>query len=270
MTATPIPRTLALTVYGDLDVSVLDESPPGRGRLTTAVRGKVDTSQLCAFLEQQLANGRQAYIVYPLVEESDTLTARAATAEHGAWQERFPHVPVGLVHGRLKPEQKDAVMDSFRAGETRILVSTTVIEVGIDVPNASVMLVFDADRFGLAQLHQLRGRIGRGPHQSFCILLCPGASTDAIDRLRILERTRDGFEIAEADLRLRGPGELLGSRQSGLPGLRLGDLIADAPIVHHARTLALDLLARDPDLSLPAHQRFRSLLVDPDTPGAIQ
>jgi ATP-dependent DNA helicase RecG len=257
MTATPIPRTLALTVYGDLDVSVLDELPAGRGKITTAVRQGVDLVQVTAFLRQQLDKGRQAYVVYPLVEESDLLAVKAATTEHQAWQQRLPGIEVAVLHGRLKPEAKDAVMADFRSGRTRVLVSTTVVEVGVDVPNASVMLVFNAERFGLAQLHQLRGRVGRGAHHSYCILICSDQAADGLARLQVLERTRDGFAIAEADLELRGPGELLGEKQSGLPGLRLGNLAADAPLVHLARSLAESVLRDDPALAHPAHQALR-------------
>ncbi len=264
MTATPIPRTLALTVYGDLDVSVLDELPAGRGKLITAVRAGVDLRQVIAFTQQQLAKGRQAYIVYPLVEESDKLAVKAATTEHQHWQERLPGVTVGLMHGRLKPEEKDAVMAAYRAGTTQVLVSTTVIEVGVDVANANLMLVFNAERFGLAQLHQLRGRVGRGAHTSYCVLICSDHAADAVERLKILEHTRDGFAIAEADLQQRGPGELLGSRQSGVPGLRLGDLAADAPLVHEARALAAATLEMDASLQLPAHRHLRALLQAPE------
>ncbi len=268
MTATPIPRTLALTLYGDLDVSVLDESPAGRGKITTAVRGAVDLGQVTSFLRQQLEKGRQAYVVYPLVEESDKLAVKAATVEFENWRQRLPDVPVSLLHGRLKPEEKDAVMADFRAGRTKVLVSTTVIEVGVDVPNANLMLVFNAERFGLAQLHQLRGRVGRGAHTSYCVLICAEGNADALDRLQILEKTRDGFEIAEADLRQRGPGELLGQRQSGLPDLRLGDLAADTPLIHQARELAAAILAADPELKTLANRPLRRLLVTPDDSAA--
>ena len=264
MTATPIPRTLALTLYGDLDVSVLDELPAGRGKITTAVRQGVDLNQVTAFVRQQLDKGRQAYVVYPLVDESETLAVKSATAEHKAWQGRLPGVEVGLLHGRLKPEAKEAVMTAFRSGQIRVLISTTVIEVGVDVPNATLMLVFNAERFGLAQLHQLRGRVGRGAHHSYCVLVCSDGATDGMTRLQVLERTRDGFEIAEADLRLRGPGELLGEKQSGLQGLRLGDLVADAPLIIEARALAEAVLQDDPDLTMARHQPLRALLHQPE------
>lgn len=257
MTATPIPRTLALTVYGDLDISVLDQAPAGRGRITTAVRQRVDLTQVTGFLRRQLDLGRQAYIVYPVVEESDTRAVKAATTEHQAWQQRLPDIEVGLLHGRLKPDLKNSVMDSFRHGHTRVLVSTTVVEVGVDVPNASLIIVFNAERFGLAQLHQLRGRVGRGPHHSYCVLICSDAADDGFARLQVLERTRDGFAIAEADLEHRGPGELLGEKQSGLPALRLGHLATDAPLIQHARSLAESVIRHDPALTHPAHQPLR-------------
>ena len=262
MTATPIPRTLALTLYGDLDVSVLDEMPAGRGKITTAVRAGVDLAAVTSFLQEQLGKGRQAYIVYPLVEESDKLAVKAATTEFETWQQRLPGVAVGLLHGRLKAAEKDSVMADFREGRTCVLVSTTVIEVGVDVPNASLMLVFNAERFGLAQLHQLRGRVGRGGHHSYCVLVCSDKAVDAMERLQVLEKTRDGFAIAEADLTQRGPGELLGEKQSGLPGLRLGDLAADAPLVHQARELAAAVLRDDPALEKAEHRPLRKLLLE--------
>ncbi|MGI8602660.1 MAG: ATP-dependent DNA helicase RecG [Verrucomicrobiales bacterium] len=262
MTATPIPRTLALTLYGDLDVSLLDEMPPGRGKITTAVRSGVEITQVAAFVDQQLARGRQAFIVYPLIEESEKIEVQAASSGHQTWQALLPKTAVGILHGRLKSTEKEAVMGAFRAGEIRVLVSTTVVEVGIDVANASLIVVFNAERFGLAQLHQLRGRVGRAEHASFCVLICSENSPEAVQRLKILEETRDGFQIAEADLQLRGPGELLGQKQSGLPGLRLGDLAADAPLVHRARELAAAVLAQDPALENPAHRHLRQLILD--------
>jgi ATP-dependent DNA helicase RecG len=268
MTATPIPRTLALTLYGDLDVSLLDELPAGRGRITTAVRQNVDLAQVAAFIRQQLEKGHQGYLVYPLVEESEAVAAKAATTEHLAWQSRLPGVEIGLLHGRLKPEAKEAVMNDFRGGRTRLLVSTSVVEVGVDVPNASLILVFNAERFGLAQLHQLRGRVGRGSHHSYCVLVCSDSAEGALERLQVLERTSDGFAIAEADLTSRGPGELLGQKQSGLPGLRLGDLAADAPLVHHARALAKAVLRADPELSSTPNQAARRLIAHAEPQAA--
>lgn len=242
MTATPIPRTLTLAFYGDLDVSILDELPAGRGKLITGIRLTTQTKQAAAFVLEQLAAGRQAYIVYPLIEESDKLAAGAATAAYAEWAERFADYRVGLVHGRMNSDEKDAVMREFRNGKIDVLVATTVIEVGVDVPNANVMLIFHAERFGLAQLHQLRGRIGRGEHKSYCVLLVDPKQDDARARLRILEETRDGFRIADEDLRLRGPGEVLGTMQSGLPDLRFADLLGDTRLVEEARKLAEAML----------------------------
>lgn len=263
MTATPIPRTLTLTVYGDLDVSVLDELPAGRGRIITAVRKEPDPEKVTAFLQRHLGEGRQAYIVYPLVEESEKMAdVRAVTREHEEWQRRLEPLCCGILHGRMTGEEKDAVMARFRAAEVHALVATTVIEVGVDVPNATIMIIYHADRFGLAQLHQLRGRIGRGRHDSYCVLVCDGKNPEAEEKLRILEQSGDGFRIAEADLRLRGPGELLGTAQSGLAGLRLGDLVADARLVRMSRRLAQEVLQADPDLTTAEFVHLRALVRD--------
>lgn len=261
MTATPIPRTLAITVYGDLDVSVLDELPAGRGRIVTAVRPEAKLPEAAQFLRVQLDAGRQAYVVYPLIEESEKLSAKAATERFEFWTQTLKPYRVALLHGRLGPEEKDTVMADFRDGRTHVLVSTTVIEVGIDVRNANLMLIENAERFGLAQLHQLRGRIGRGEHKSYCLLLTGNdASMQAREKLRVLEETADGFKIAEADLRLRGPGDILGTAQSGLPPLKLGDLVADADLMREARAAARALFADDPKLERPEHARFRHYL----------
>jgi len=238
MTATPIPRTLTLSFYGDLDVSILDELPAGRGKLVTGIRLTTQTEQAADFLREQLAAGRQAYVVYPLVEESEKLATGAATATHAEWIARLPGRRVGLLHGRMDDGEKDRVMSGFRQGQIDVLVATTVIEVGVDVPNANLMLVYHAERFGLAQLHQLRGRIGRGGHKSYCVLLVDPEATGARERLRILEETRDGFRIADEDLRQRGPGEVLGTQQSGLPDLRFADLLGDLGLVTEARRIA--------------------------------
>ena len=248
MTATPIPRTLTLTVYGDLDVSVLDEKPPGRGQIVTAVRVAAKQSDVTKFVKAQLAEGRQAYLVYPLVEESESLRAESATEAFPKWKKRLGGHDVGMIHGKLRPEEKESVMRRFREGETAALVATTVIEVGVDVPNASVMILHHAERFGLAQLHQLRGRIGRGGHKGYCILLTDGRNPDGLEKLKVLERTADGFEIAEADLRLRGPGDVLGTVQSGLTDLRFADFLADTALLREARALADQLLCEDPYL----------------------
>ena len=242
MTATPIPRTLTMTVYGDLDVSLIDELPAGRRPIVTAVREQPDLTQVAAFLKQQFEAGRQAYLVYPLIDESDALDLKAATKEHATWEKKLAPHPVGLLHGRLKPDEKEEVMRRFRANEFQALVSTSVIEVGVDVPNASVMIIFEAERFGLAQLHQLRGRIGRGAHKSYCILATSGKNAEGLQRLQTLAATSDCFAVAEADLLLRGPGDLLGSAQSGLGHLVLGDLVRDTALVRLARRLAAQVL----------------------------
>jgi ATP-dependent DNA helicase RecG len=259
MTATPIPRTLTLTLYGDLDVSLLDEKPPGRGRVVTAVRAGAKQTDVNRFVQEQLAAGRQAYLVYPLVDESETLAVESAIEAHGKWVKRLSGHQVGLVHGRLRPEEKEEVMRRFRAGEIHALVATTVIEVGVDVPNATVMLLHHAERFGLAQLHQLRGRIGRGGHKGFCILLTDGKNPEALEKLRILEKSADGFEIAEADLRLRGPGDLLGLLQSGTSEFRFADQLADLTLLRQARELADRILDEDPALEGP-HQALHPLI----------
>lgn len=248
MTATPIPRTLTLTIYGDLDVSVLDELPAGRGKIVTGMRVKPKVTDVTRFLKEQLAEGRQIYLVYPLVDESGAVKAQSAAGEFEKWQKRLGGSEVGLLHGQMKPEEKDGVMTRFRENELQALVATTVVEVGVDVPNASVMVVYNAERFGLAQLHQLRGRIGRGEHKSYCILVTDGKSEEALKKLRVLEETGDGFKIAEEDLLLRGPGEVLGTAQSGLTDLRFVDYLADTALVREARRLAEELLERDPDL----------------------
>jgi ATP-dependent DNA helicase RecG len=255
MTATPIPRTLTMTVYGDLDVSIIDEMPAGRGTIQTTVREQPDLGQVAAFLRQQVELGRQAYLVYPLVEASEKLRLKAATEESAAWAQRLAPIAVGLVHGRMSAEEKTRVMTAYRSGEIKVLISTTVIEVGVDVPNATVMLVFEAERFGLAQLHQLRGRIGRGQHRSWCVLVASGKNPEGTERLKVLEKTADGFAVAEEDLKLRGPGDLLGTAQSGLPGLQLGDLVRDQELVQVARQLAAEALRQDSKLA-----KYQSLL----------
>ncbi|MBL9155728.1 MAG: ATP-dependent DNA helicase RecG [Verrucomicrobiales bacterium] len=243
MTATPIPRTLTLSVYGDLDVSILDELPAGRGKIITGIRDTAKTEAAAQFLRDQLAAGRQAYIVYPLIEESEKVKSAAVTAEFETWQRRLDGYSCGLLHGRLGSEEKDAVMEAFRRGDLQVLIATTVIEVGVDVPNASVMFIYGAERFGLAQLHQLRGRIGRGAHKSYCILMLDAENAEAASRLRILEETRDGFRIAEADLAIRGPGEVLGTAQSGLPDLKFPEFLTDPALLQQARELAKAHLA---------------------------
>lgn len=268
MTATPIPRTLTMTIYGDLDVSLLDEKPPGRGAMMTAVRVSPKVSDVTAFLKEQLAAGRQAYLVYPLVEESENLKAESATDAFEKWKKRLPFYQVGLIHGKLRPDEKEDVMRRFRDGEIHVLVSTTVIEVGVDVANASVMILHHAERFGLAQIHQLRGRIGRGGHKGYCILLTDGKNQEALEKLQVLEQSSDGFEIAEADLRLRGPGDVLGTQQSGLADLRFVDFLADTALLREARELADRVLVEDPLLS-GVHQGVRTLVIGGDGPAAV-
>jgi len=263
MTATPIPRTLTMTVYGDLDISTLDELPKGRGRIGTAVRDEEKLPEAVKFLREQLEAGRQAYIVYPLIDESEKLEAKAAAAEFSKWKEFLRPMKCELLHGRVAPEEKDAVMERFRRGDTKALIATTVIEVGIDVPNASIMLIENGERFGLAQLHQLRGRIGRGEHKSYCVVL-QGRKADsaAREKLAIFGRTLDGFEIAEEDLRIRGPGDILGTAQSGLPPLKIGDVFKDADLMKLARNAAFLVFERDPNLEQPAHAHFRELVAN--------
>jgi ATP-dependent DNA helicase RecG len=258
MTATPIPRTLALTVYGDLDVSVIRDMPPGRRAILTTVRPESRREEIYALVRKQLDEGRQAYVVYPLIEESEKVDLRAATEMADTLQEIFPEYRVALLHGRMKQDAKDRVMRAFAAGELHILVSTTVIEVGIDVPNASVMVIEHAERFGLSQLHQLRGRVGRGAHQSHCILLYQyPISKQGKARLQALADTTNGFEIAERDLELRGPGDFFGTRQSGLPTLRTGDLLRDHPLMERARDEAARFLDEQP-LTAPLAERMKA------------
>ena len=256
MSATPIPRTLAMTVYGDLEVSVLDEKPANRRSIITRVRPSAKIPEATSFIRERVAAGRQVYIVYPVIEESETLSVKAATTEYRKWEKLLAPLRCGLLHGRLTPQEKERVMEEFRSARIEVLISTTVIEVGIDVPNATVMLIESSERFGLAQLHQLRGRIGRSQHQSYCILLTDREDPEAIDKLAILERSENGFEIAEADLRIRGPGDLLGTAQSGLPPLRLASLIEDEALLFRAKDVARTILDQDPLLQLPQHQRF--------------
>ena len=254
MTATPIPRTLAMTLYGDLDVSVIDEMPPGRTAVETKVVGEENRKSAWARVRKELAEGGRVYIVLPLVEESEKLTLRDATRTAERVREAFPEIGVGLLHGRMKAEEKDAEMRRFQEGEIRILVSTTVVEVGIDVPEATVMMIEHAERFGLSQLHQLRGRVGRGTRPSVCFLFVEGPQgEDAVARLSVMEKTTDGFKIAEEDLKIRGPGDFAGVRQSGIPDLVFSDIVRDARMLSRSREIANALLVRDPGLSHPEH-----------------
>jgi ATP-dependent DNA helicase RecG len=262
MTATPIPRTVTMTVYGDLDVSILDEMPRGRGKIVTAVRDSSKLGEVLTFLRTQLEAGRQLYVVYPLIEQSEKLEAKAAAAEYERWRERLHPYSCELLHGRIPGPEKQEIMERFRRGETKVLISTTVIEVGVDVANANVMLIENAERFGLAQLHQLRGRIGRGEHKSYCILLTSEPSSEAAAKLAVLDKTSDGFEVAEADWELRGPGDLLGTAQSGLPALKIGNLKRDAELMRRARAAAMSIFAADPRLESGQNQRFQQLIVE--------
>ena len=272
LSATPIPRTLSLVIYGDLDVSVIDELPPGRTPVQTFVVGEDKRQRMYGFVRKLVGEGRQAYIVCPAVEEvenqkteredfwnittpyqqGEELKAATTYAEYLQTQV-FPDLRVGLVHGKMKPREKDAVMTAFAGGELDVLVSTTVIEVGVDVPNAALMVVENADRFGLSQLHQLRGRVGRGKHQSYCVLVTSTRNPDSRARLKVLTKTTDGFQIAEEDLKLRGPGDFFGQRQHGLPQLRIADLAGDMRVLKEAQLAAQELLERDPGLKRPEH-----------------
>jgi ATP-dependent DNA helicase RecG len=250
MTATPIPRTLALTLHGDLDVSQIDELPPGRKPVQTSVVTPSERTNMYDLIRRQVVEGRQIYVVLPLIEESEKIDLRSAFDEHERLKEKvFPEFSLGLLHGRMKSEEKEAVINRFRNREIDILVATTVIEVGVDVPNASVMLIEHAERFGLAQLHQLRGRVGRGASQSYCLLMTASKTEASLQRLRVLEQSNDGFFIAEMDLRLRGPGEVLGARQSGLPDMVLSSLIEDQDSLELARSEAQTLIESDPHLT---------------------
>ncbi len=252
MTATPIPRTLAMTVYGDLDVSVIKEMPKGRQPIVTRKAFESKRDLVTQFVKDQLKKGRQAYVVCPLVEESEAMELKNAQDEFLRIKSEFPEFKVGLLHGRMKTQEKDEIMKSFRDNQIQILVSTTVIEVGVDVPNANIIVIEQAERFGLSQLHQLRGRVGRGEHKSFCILMLGYALSDeARARAEIMEQTTDGFKISEADLEMRGPGEFLGTRQSGLAGFKLANLVRDLDILQLARRTAFSWVQRDPSLSKP-------------------
>lgn len=269
MTATPIPRTLTLTIYGDLDVSTIDERPKERGKIITKVRPASKQAEAAKFLLEQLEEGRQAYLVYPLIEESEKLDVTAAKKGHEQWSKLLPNFSVGLLHGKLDAEEKDQVMRDFRSGKHEVLVSTTVIEVGVDVPNASVMYIHHAERYGLAQLHQLRGRIGRGEHTSYCVLFVADKDEEAKSRLAIMEETTDGFRISEEDLKRRGPGDVLGKAQSGQAPLKFAELLADTRLVRLARQLAEKTLDEDPLLKATRFADIRAFIFQEDIPQAM-
>ena len=261
MTATPIPRTLAMTVYGDLDVSVINELPKGRQPIVTRKTFSSKKDKVLQFLNDQIAKGRQAYIVYPLVEESEKMDLKNAVDEHKKLVEQYPNLRVGLLHGKMKPAEKEQVMKLFRDHQLDVLVSTTVIEVGVDVPTANLMIIEHAERFGLSQLHQLRGRVGRGEHKSYCVLVLGYAvGEDGQKRAEIMEQHSDGFKIAEKDLEIRGPGEFLGTRQSGLAGFKLANLVRDLDLLQLARKAAFDVVEKDPDLKDPEHIHLKQAL----------
>jgi ATP-dependent DNA helicase RecG len=265
MTATPIPRTLAMSLYGDLDISVIDELPPGRKPIQTVHRYDSNRLKVWKFIKDEIAKGRQIYIVYPLIQESETMDYKDLMDGYESISRDFPlpQYSISIVHGKMKPADKDAEMKRFSEGKTNIMVATTVIEVGVNIPNASVMIIESAERFGLSQLHQLRGRVGRGAEQSYCILMTSfKLSNDSKIRLETMCKTNDGFEIAEVDLKLRGPGDIMGKQQSGVLQLQIADLVRDKDILLVARNEAFKLLKRDPSMTLPEHQTLRSVFIE--------
>ena len=259
MTATPIPRTLALSIHGDMDLTIIDELPKGRKPILTSISNS--KKQIYSLIKEEIKKGHQAYIVYPLIDESEALSAKAATTEYENLKTNvFPELKIGLLHGKLKNAEKESVMNDFKNGKFDILVSTTVVEVGVDVPNATVMVIENAERFGLSQLHQLRGRVGRSDVQSYCVLASSSRSDDAKARLGIMAETNDGFVIAERDLALRGPGEILGVRQSGLPDMIVADIVKDTKIFEEARYEAIEFVKNNkfeqyPELETVEHLR---------------
>ena len=259
MTATPIPRSLALTIYGDMDVSFLDEFPPGRQPITTQLFYEKQQDKAYELMNSEIKRGRQAFVVCPLIEESEVMDLKAAVTIFESIQKRFPELNICLIHGKLKKEERQKIMARFLKKEIQVLVSTTVIEVGIDIPNATVMIIEHAERFGLSQLHQLRGRVGRGKHVSHCLLISYfPISEEGKARMKAIQNSRDGFEIAEEDLKIRGPGDFMGTRQSGLPILKIANLIRDIKILDVARKEAFALIDRDPNLEDSAHQPLKN------------
>jgi ATP-dependent DNA helicase RecG len=263
MTATPIPRSLAMTVYGDLDVSIIDEMPKGRQPIVTRMTYQSKRNKIIGFVNDQLIKGRQAYIVFPLVEESDKIDLSNAIDEFEKIKKELPDFKIGLIHGKMKSSEKDEVMEKFRDKQFDVLVATTVIEVGVDVANANIIWIDHAERFGLSQLHQLRGRVGRGEHKSYCILsLGYAVSEESRARIQLMEQTSDGFKIAEADLEIRGPGEFLGSKQSGLPGFKMANLVRDLPLLKKAREAAFEVIKRDPELAKMENKFLREEILN--------
>jgi ATP-dependent DNA helicase RecG len=270
MTATPIPRTLAMTVYGDLDVSIINEMPQGRSPIQTRVIQESKRNAAVLFMAEQISKGRQAYVVYPLVEESEKIDLKNATDEFDKLKIQFPTIRFGLLHGKMKSAEKDEIMQLFRKHEIDVLVSTTVIEVGVDVPNANIMIIEHAERFGLSQLHQLRGRVGRGEHKSFCVMIMGYAiSQETRARVEFMEKTNDGFKVAEYDLEIRGPGEFMGSKQSGLAGFKMANLVRDFELLKLARDAAFEMLKQDPDLKRKEHVLIREELLKSYGPQAL-
>ena len=256
MSATPIPRTLALMIYGDLDVSVIDEMPPGRQPIETYAVNSTYRPRLNAFIQKTVEAGRQVYVVCPAIEDNEAFPLTTVEEHKQALKRALPQVRIAMVHGKMKDQEKDRIMRSFSEGEIDVLVSTTVIEVGVDVPNAALIIIEDADRFGMSRLHQLRGRVGRGDAQSYCILVSDTANDNAVERLKMMTKTQSGFEVAEKDLAMRGPGDFFGDRQHGLPPIRIADLCTDMSILQQAQSSAMDLIRKDPDLSHPDHREL--------------
>lgn len=261
MTATPIPRTLALILYGDLDISIIDELPPNRKKIETYAVTKKLENRVNHFIKKQIHEGRQAYVVCPLVEDNEEINAKSVLALAEKYKtELFPEIKVEFLHGKMRPKEKDAIMEEFKSGKIQILISTTVIEVGVNVPNASIMVVENAERFGLAQLHQLRGRVGRGEYQSYCILKYQGNSEVIRQRMKVMQDTNDGFVISEKDLELRGSGEFFGTKQHGIPEFKIANLFIDMPILKEAQEVAKKILFKDPKLEQPENELLKKII----------
>ena len=263
MTATPIPRTLALILYGDLDISIIDELPPNRKQIETFAVGKKMTSRINEFIRKQIQNGRQAYIVCPLVEEDEESDLKSVEKLYETYKDEvFPEYNVGYIHGKMKTKEKDIIMQNFKEGKIDILISTTVIEVGVDVPNSNIMVIENAERFGLAQLHQLRGRVGRGEYESYCVLKFEGKSDTVKQRMKVMCETNDGFVISEKDLELRGAGDFFGTMQHGLPEFKIANLFEDIPILKVAQEAAIKIISNDPKLEKEENKKLKELVKD--------